>query len=89
MMKNKKYLPYIRRPNGREKCDTFRLALQLAAHRLSKRPFYVMVQHGFRNSVMAVGATRKELEKSPIPVLAGRCSFRQWAKRIQRRALGQ
>lgn len=84
--KRRKYLPYVRRANGREQTSTLRDAIRLAFHRLRGRPFYVMVQRGFPNTVIAVARSKRELSRSPLPVATGRMNFGQWAKSIQRYA---
>lgn len=85
MNQRRKYLPYIRRANGREQAPTLRLGIQLAFHGLIGRPFYVMVQRGFPNRVLAVARSKRELSRSPLPVATGQMNFREWAKSIQRR----
>lgn len=82
-MKTKKYRPYVRRANGRARGDSLRTALRLAFYRERGRPFYVMVQHGVPNNVIGVGATRRDLERSPLPVAVGKMTFRRWSRRVQ------
>ena len=47
---------------------------------------WVMVQHGFRGRVLAVAGSKRELMDSPLAVLIGRYSFKEWARQIQRDA---
>lgn len=82
-MRTKKFTPYIRRPNGREKTDSMRVAIRLAFYRLSKRPFVVMVQKGFPNLVVDVAASR-ELQQSICGVAFGKMTFAQWARAFSR-----
>lgn len=64
------------------------MAYRLAFYKVLGKPFYVMVQHGFSHLAIECGATKKEVQRMPLPVAVGRRSFRQWAKALQRKALG-
>lgn len=86
-MKNK-FTPYIRRPNGREKTESYRIALQLAHAKIMGRPFCVMVQRGFQNLVIAVGDSKKDIKDQILMVRFRRRSFTQWARNTGRRARG-
>jgi len=88
-MKSDKFRPYVRRANGREMTSSMRVAVRLAYFRLRKRPFYVMVQRGFPNSVMDCGATRRDLEQAVLPVFAGMKTFRRWSRDTMNYAAGE
>jgi len=88
-MKSKKFKPYVRRANGKEMSSSWVIAYRLAFYRMLKKPFYVMVQHGFPNLAMAVGKTKRDVQRSPLPVAVKRKSFRRWANAVQRRAMGK
>lgn len=79
-MKSERFRPYIRRANGREMATTMRMAVRLAFYRTRGRPFYVMVQRGFPSLVLECQGTRRELERSPLPVATGNKSFREWSR---------
>lgn len=53
--------PYIRRANGKETSDSFRETFRLAFYTVRNKPFYVLVQRGVKNEVMACGASKAEL----------------------------
>jgi hypothetical protein len=89
MKRHKKYLPYVRRATGRERSGSFRVAFRLAFYQEMGKPYYVLVQRGFTNLAIEVGPTRREVQRSPVPVSAGWKSFRQWAKEIQAYASGK
>lgn len=89
-MRSKKYRPYIRRANGRETAEGLRGRFRLAFYQAKGKPFFVMVQHGFPNSVMECGATRRAITDSLMGVRKkGKRHFRAWARRIQKRASGK
>ncbi|HWL09769.1 MAG TPA: hypothetical protein VNQ76_15285 [Planctomicrobium sp.] len=81
-------MPYVRRANGREKSESFRIAIRLAYYQMRRRRFYVMVQHGFPNLAIEVGASKREVQQKPLPVACGKMKFKEWAKLIQRKARG-
>jgi hypothetical protein len=56
MKHRKKFEPYVRLANGREHSHSLRGAIRLAFYQSLGRPFYVMVQRGFPNTVIEVGA---------------------------------
>lgn len=85
-MKNsnqKKFRPYVRRANGKEKAETIIEALNLAYYRLSGKPFFVMVQHGFPNLSILSGRTKAEVKGKPLLVALKKRTFREWAKSVQ------
>lgn len=84
-MKKSKFKPYIRRANGKEKSEDFRIALRLAFYQMLERPFFVMVQHGFPNLAIEVGASKKEIMKSILVVFLKQKTFKEWTKTIKRR----
>jgi len=86
--KHKKFRPYIRRLKPSDRADDWRTALRLAVYQMRNWNGWVMVQHGFPGRVMAVGESKQELLRSPFSVLSGRYSFKQWAREVQRHALG-
>ena len=92
MKQHRKFTTYVRRANGKEKAETFRVAFRLAFYESLKRPYFVMVQRGFPDLAIAVGATKREVKQTPILVLFGdrffSRTFRNWARSIQRRASG-
>lgn len=87
-MKTKRYRPYVRRANGREKAETMRIAFRLAFYQSLGKPFYVMVQHGFPNLAIDAGPSKREVKQSPVLVRFGRKTFRRWSKDVQLRACG-
>lgn len=87
MKRNRKFMPYVRRANGREKSESFRIAFRLAFYQDKGTPFYVMVHRGFPNLVMECGATKREVQQKPTGVAFGFQSFRQWARRIRKTCL--
>lgn len=89
MKRHRKFKPYIRRANGREKSTSFRMAMRLAFYQSFNRPFYVMVQHGFPNLAIAVGPNRADIEQSILSVNIGRQSFRDWSRAIQKSSTGK
>jgi hypothetical protein len=80
----KRYKPYIRRANGREKAESLRIAFRLAFYQEMGRPFYVMVQRGWPNLAIAVGKSKRELKRTPIGVRLKKMSYRTWSRHIQR-----
>ncbi|MCA9013275.1 MAG: hypothetical protein KDB01_26180 [Planctomycetaceae bacterium] len=82
-----KYLPYVRRGNGREVAEGFASAFRLAFYQtLCPRRYYVMVQRGFPNVAIGVGRSKREVQQEPCLVSLRAYSFREWAKMIQRLA---
>jgi len=88
-MPRNKYLPYVRRANGREKSESYRIALRLAFYQMLDRPFYVMVQRGWPNLAIEVGPTKRDVQRKPLPVAFGRMRFRVWAQAVRRKAAGR
>lgn len=88
-MKTKKYKPYIRRANGREFGSGFREAMRLAVYERLGRPYYVLVQHGASNRVLAIGRTKRELRQCMCisSMRPNGSAFRKWANRVQQTAL--
>lgn len=87
-MRHKKYRPYVRRANGKERSESMREAFRLTFYEHLGRPFYVMVQRGWPNLVIASGASKRDVQRSPAAVAFGKKSFRTWAKDVQRLAAG-
>lgn len=87
MTRNKKFKPYVRRANGRERAYTLRMAIRLAYYVMSGKPYYVMVQRGFPNRAIAVGRSKREVQRGPLLVAIGKLSFCDWASSIQRSAI--
>jgi len=81
--KHKKYRPYVRRMKAADKADDFRTTIQLAFHRMIKKPSWVLAQHGFPGRVMAVEFSKRDLMRSPLPVAVGAKTFKQWARETQ------
>ena len=82
-MKSKKYRPYIRRLNGKEKADDLRTAFRLAFFGLFPKA-YVLVQHGFPKSALAVGRSKKDVVgQIPAIVWQGK-TFKQYSKDVQK-----
>ena len=81
-----KFQPYIRRANGRERAETWRMAFRLAFYRGRKRPFYVMVQRGFPHLAIERGESRQAIKDSILVVHLRDMSFTQWTRRIGRHA---
>ncbi len=82
MRRHKKFRPYVRLANGRERSGSLRTAFRLAFYQGLGKPFYVMVQHGFPNEAISVGASKRDIQRSPFLVAAKKMRFRQWAKLI-------
>ena len=85
----RKYDPYVRRANGSEMAESLRIAFRLAYYQLRGKPFFVMVQRGFPNLAIEVGASKREVQQQPLSVNIGRLSFKQWAKQVGAKARGQ
>jgi len=90
-MKNyKKYKPYIRRMNGKEKANdlftAYRLAFYQELYLKKGNKCFVMVQRGFPNLAIAVGASRKDVKKSIFIICAKRISFKKWTTETKRYA---
>lgn len=83
--KKNKFKPYVRRMNGKEKAMDFRTACRLAFYQDEPKA-YVLVQRGFPNRVLAVEATKKNVENSIMVVGFGKHTFNSWANLIKRRA---
>lgn len=82
MRRQKRCRPYVRKANGRERAGDLRTAYRLAFYQSLGKPFYVLVQHGFPNEAIGVGASKRQLQLSVFLVRAGNMRFRQWAKLI-------
>ncbi len=82
----KRYKPYVRRANGRERASSFRDAIRLAFYQSLGKPFYVMVQHGFPNNAIGVGASKRDVQQGPMVVQMKKKSFAQSAALIQKHA---
>lgn len=87
-MKSQKYKPYVRRANGREKAETLRIAYRLAFYRMRRKPFYVMVQRGFPNLAIEVGATKRDVQTKPVMIAWRGWKFKAWARHVYRNAIG-
>lgn len=87
MKRHKKFEPYVRRANGRERAYTLRIAVRLAYYLMSGKPYYVMVQRGFPNRAIAVGKSKRDVQRGPLLVAVGRMSFRDWSSAIQRSSI--
>lgn len=83
MKRYRKYRPYVRRINGRERAHSLRDALRLAL--FTELGGYVMVQRGFPNDVMAVAGNKRDLVRSILSVACGK-SFGDWATELQKKA---
>lgn len=88
-MPRNKYKPYVRRANGKEHTSSWRVAFRLAFYQESGRPYYVMVQRGWPNMAIEVGASKREVQQKPLLVAFGRISFRIWAKTIRKESMSQ
>lgn len=84
MKSHRKYTPYVRKANGRERCEHWRMRIRLSHYQAIGKPFYVMVQRGFPNLIIDIGRNKRELRRGPLMVAVGRMTFRQWAKQVQR-----
>jgi len=76
---------------GDEKANDLRTAMRLAFYRIIREDGYsafVMVQHGFPKTAMAVGNSKQQIRDSIFVVWANRVSFGQWSRSIKRRAKG-
>jgi len=87
MKRRHRYKPYVRRANGRERTESFRMAIRLAFYRELRRPFFVMVQRGWPNLVMECGPTSAEVKQAPLTTAF--FGFDGWANRIKRYAQGR
>jgi hypothetical protein len=88
MRKRDRYLPYIRRANGNEGSGSILVSLDITLYRLTGRPFFVMVQRGYPNIAIAVGKTRRDLQRRLVSVRSGRITFKQWARGMRKWAHG-
>lgn len=88
MKSYRKYQPYVRRANGKEKAESMRVAMRLVYYKMRGLPFYVMVQRGFPNLAIEAGPSKRYVQRIPVVVVMGRQSFREWSKIIQRGARG-
>lgn len=82
MMRHKKYEPYVRLANGKERSESLRESFRLAYYRNFGKPFYVMVQRGFPNDVICVGRSKRDVQMCPATVAFGRLKFREWSRAI-------
>lgn len=86
MRSKAKYQPYIRLANGRERASSHIVALRLAYRRLLNKPFYVMVQRGFPNLVVAVDTSRSAVKNTILYVYSKRATFKEWSRDIRKKA---
>jgi hypothetical protein len=86
-MRNK-YKPYIRRGNFRERAGSFAIAIRLAFYKTLRKPYYVMVQHGFPNSAIDAQDSRRALQHGVLMVTLGKMKFSAWTKVIMRQCQG-
>jgi hypothetical protein len=87
--RHRKFKPYIRLANGREKSSSFREAFRLAFYQSLGRPFYVMVQHGFPTLAIAVGPSRHDIQQSILVVRMRRKTFPEWSRSTQKFSTGK
>ena len=86
MKRHKKFKPYIRQANGRERAEGIRMAIRLAYYQIKGGRYYVLVQHGFPSLAIAVGESRRAIIETLLPVKAGWTTYREWCKATQKRA---
>lgn len=80
----KKYMPYIRRANGKEKAGDLRNAVRLGFYASLGKPFYVMVQRMAGNdAVMIVGPSKHAIKEQILAVGAGWYSFKTWCTKMK------
>ncbi len=84
MRRRKRFTSYVRLANGNEQAASLRVAFRMAVYETNGQPFYVLVQRGFPNQALAVGRTKRDIQRLPILVRCGRCSFREWAGKVKR-----
>lgn len=88
MRKRNKYKPYIRKANGKEKSGSYLVAYQIANFSFVKgTDFYVMVQHGFPNKVICVGASKFEIKRKLLAYNNSK-DFDKYANFVKRGARG-
>jgi hypothetical protein len=82
--KPNKYKPYVRRLSGNEKANDLITSYRLAFY-FSLRPqkAYVLVQRGFPNIALAVGATKRDVKRTVAVVGFKVKSFKQWANEVK------
>lgn len=83
MIKKNKYKPYIRIANGKERSDSLRSGCWLAFLERTYEKYYVIVQHGFPNNVIAAARTKEELKNRVLVVSSGIIKFNTWANNIK------
>lgn len=78
--------PYIRRANGHETSDSFRMLWTIAGmiDQYGRRGYYVLVQRGVPNSVMAVGESRAQIIRCLVGCFYQR--FSSWSNNTKRLA---
>lgn len=81
-MHHRKGKPYIRRAHAADKSESIRVAFRMAYLQEMYGDYYVLVQHGFHNFVLAAARTKEELRQSILVVGMGRSTFKQWQREI-------
>jgi hypothetical protein len=88
MKPRSRYKPYIRRANGKERSESLREAYRLAYFSITRgKNFFVMVQRGFPNLVIASGLSRVAIKRGLLAYEKS-VDFDRWANIIKRRARG-
>jgi hypothetical protein len=90
MKRHKRFVPYIRRLDSRDRGATVMVAIKMAALEQFGHGGYVMVQRG-ASHVIATAATRRELVRRILSCHTspnGR-TFRAWARRVGAYARGE
>lgn len=89
MKPRSRYKPYIRRANGKERCEDFKEVCRVAYFSITRgKNFFVMVQRGFPNDVISSGISREEIKRKLLAYEKSR-DFDRWANLIKRRARGR
>lgn len=86
-MRNK-YKPYIRRGNFGERAESWATAMRLAFYKVTRKPYYVMVQRGWPNHAIDAQDNRRALKSCILMVALGKMKFNEWTKVIMRQCQG-
>ena len=88
MKRHQRFKPYIRRQRPSDKAEDLRTALRLGILPELSPKTYVLVQRGCPG-VLAVGLSRREVQRSILSVTMKQKTFRRWQMDIKRRSQGR
>jgi hypothetical protein len=83
-----RYKPYIRRGNFGERTESWATAMRLAFYKVTRKPYYVMVQRGWPNCALDAQDSRRALKSCILMVTLGKMKFSAWTKAIMRQCQG-